>query len=81
MIATSNLLAVAPRDQALADEASGLFRRLPVALAGAPPRPIGVALREADDPSPSLLVVLSAMRDAAACLQAEAVGDSKFAAG
>lgn len=77
MIATSNLLAVAPRDQALADEASGLFRRLPVALAGAPPRPIGVALREADDPSPSLLVVLSAMRDAAACLQAEAAGHTR----
>jgi len=79
MLATSDLLAVAPRDQSLADEASGLFRRLPVALPGAT-RPVGAAVRASGQPSAGLLEVLGAMRDAAAQLQAEAAGDSKFAA-
>lgn len=73
MLATSDLLAVAPREQSLEDEASGLFRRVPIALPGAT-RPIGVALRETGQPSPDLLGVLGAMRHAAARMDAEAAG-------
>lgn len=65
MLANNDLLAVAPFGQSLEDEASGLFRRVAVALPGSA-RAIGATVREIGQPSPDLLAVLEAMRTAAA---------------
>ena len=69
MLRCSDRLALASRGQALEDERCGRLRLVPVELPGTR-RAIGVAVREASDPSPDLAAVLDALRQAAASLPA-----------
>lgn len=63
-VLATDMLALTSAGQAMEDERSGLFRRVPVELPQTS-RPIGVAVRDGSVPSPELLEVLGAMRKAA----------------
>lgn len=64
IVRRTDRLALTSLGQALEDEQTGALVRLPIAL---PPtsRPVGIALREAGEPSPDLRAVVDALRDAA----------------
>jgi LysR family transcriptional regulator of gallate degradation len=65
MLRHTDRLALTSRGQAVDDERTGLFRRVPVRLPGTA-RPIGIAVRDTGAPSPDLAGVLQALREAAA---------------
>jgi LysR family transcriptional regulator of gallate degradation len=65
LVRSTDRLALASRGQELEDESIGVLRIVPVRLAGTV-RTIGVAVRSTGEPSPDLLVLLDALRDAAA---------------
>lgn len=65
LLRDTDRLALTSHGQALEDEHTGMFRRVPVALPGTT-RPIGIAVRDTGTPSSDLAVVLQALREAAA---------------
>jgi LysR family transcriptional regulator, regulator for genes of the gallate degradation pathway len=65
LLRDTDRLALTSYGQALEDEHTGLFRRVPVTLPGTT-RPIGLAVRDIGTPSSDLAVVLQALRDATA---------------
>lgn len=64
IVRRTDRLALTSLGQALEDEQTGALVRVPLAL---PPttRPVGIAVRDAGEPSPDLRAVLEALRDAA----------------
>lgn len=67
LLRDTDRLALTSHGQALEEEHTGMFRRVPVALTGTT-RPIGIAVRDTGTPSSDLAVVLQALREvAAAC--------------
>lgn len=65
LVRDTDRLALTSRGQALEDERLGLFKLVPVVLPGTT-RQIGIAVRDTGIPSPDLVAVLQALRDAAA---------------
>jgi DNA-binding transcriptional LysR family regulator len=65
MIRDTDRLALTSYEQALDDERSGQFKMVPIPLQNTT-RPIGMAVRANNTPSPDLTVVLQALRAAAA---------------